>query len=560
MALRLLSAGHAISRSVLNRFRASQGPFFTEALEETVRWASQEGLVEEQALAVDSVRLRAHASGRQVRVRKHSLKRLEALAQVDVRALSEPAQKHHDDEVQRHQQAVLLCQQRAAATVVLSNPCAGLMQFPGNGVHPGHRVTVVSSGVRQRLVVGVLLSASGNDKGHLARALQEARRVLRQAGLPASARLQVAADAGYWSEEDLRFAALNRDWVDVLLKESSPTGPLANEPGMLRREAFEFQPSTRAVVCPAGRTMQGPVRNDFDSCEVYSGVGCADCPQRARCTRGPYRKLTVRWDYERFRQAMRQRMSQPGAIARYNQRIATVEPVFASLEHDMRFRRLSSRHPPTVRAEVLLKLLAHNIRRLLTCSRLFCVRIVLDAPASLVAWQPASWPRYSAQTSSRTGSRRMKPEAARPKAGTATVCMHGHQDMSTDRGAPGSVSAKPVRQSDRFPRLRPEGVLAWHVSDVVRAGPPNQGHEEGHQPGTGRLKTCPTVGQVSHRMQPMTRASRNAAVSRNVVRADTQSCLRAEAPPALSPQTRRRSDTGSRRRTPRMRAARNSTS
>nr|WP_128799899.1 transposase [Corallococcus coralloides] len=409
MALRLLSAGHAISRSVLNRFRASQGPFFTEALEETVRWASQEGLVEEQALAVDSVRLRAHASGRQVRVRKHSLKRLEALAQVDVRALSEPAQKHHDDEVQRHQQAVLLCQQRAAATVVLSNPCAGLMQFPGNGVHPGHRVTVVSSGVRQRLVVGVLLSASGNDKGHLARALQEARRVLRQAGLPASARLQVAADAGYWSEEDLRFAALNRDWVDVLLKESSPTGPLANEPGMLRREAFEFQPSTRAVVCPAGRTMQGPVRNDFDSCEVYSGVGCADCPQRARCTRGPYRKLTVRWDYERFRQAMRQRMSQPGAVARYNQRIATVEPVFASLEHDMRFRRLSSRHPPTVRAEVLLKLLAHNIRRLLTCSRLFCVRIVLDAPASLVAWQPASWPRYSAQTSSRTGFHRMGP-------------------------------------------------------------------------------------------------------------------------------------------------------
>ncbi|QAT86712.1 hypothetical protein EJ065_5176 [Corallococcus coralloides] len=227
--------------------------------------------------------------------------------------------------------------------------------------------------------------------------------MLRQAGLPASARLQVAADAGYWSEEDLRFAALNRDWVDVLLKESSPTGPLANEPGMLRREAFEFQPSTRAVVCPAGRTMQGPVRNDFDSCEVYSGVGCADCPQRARCTRGPYRKLTVRWDYERFRQAMRQRMSQPGAVARYNQRIATVEPVFASLEHDMRFRRLSSRHPPTVRAEVLLKLLAHNIRRLLTCSRLFCVRIVLDAPASLVAWQPASWPRYSAQTSSPTG-------------------------------------------------------------------------------------------------------------------------------------------------------------
>nr|WP_301340547.1 transposase [Corallococcus exercitus] len=154
---------------------------------------------------------------------------------------------------------------------------------------------------------------------------------------------------------------------------------------MLRREAFTLQPSQRAVVCPAGRTMRGPVRNAFDACEVYFGVGCADCPQRARCTRGACRKLTVRWEYERLRQAMLQRMSQRGAAARYNQRIATVEPVFASLEHDMRFRRLSSRHPPTVRAEVLLKLLAHNIRRLLTCSRLFCVCLVLEAPVSLDA-------------------------------------------------------------------------------------------------------------------------------------------------------------------------------
>ncbi|MCY1032275.1 hypothetical protein OV207_12465 [Corallococcus sp. BB11-1] len=176
-------------------------------------------------------------------------------------------------------------------------------------------MTVVSSGARQRLVVGGLLSASGNDKGHLAPALQEARRVLHQAGLPLAARLQVAGDAGYWSEEGLRFAALNRAWVDVLLKESSPTGPLAHEPGMLKREAFELQPSKRAVVCPAGRAMRGPVRNAFDSCEVYFGVGCAHCPPRARCTRGTCRKLSVRWEYECFGRAMLQRMSQRGAAA-----------------------------------------------------------------------------------------------------------------------------------------------------------------------------------------------------------------------------------------------------
>jgi transposase len=384
-ALRLLSSGHTISVAVLNRFRSNNAELFLAALEETVRWANQEGLIEAQALAVDSVRLRAHASGRQVRVQKHSARRLEQLSQVDTESLSPQELQKHQQRVEYHQHAVHLCQQQQAATVVVTNPSAGLMQFPGNGVHPGHRVTVVASGVQQRLVVGVLLGASGNDKGLLEQAVHEARRVLHSAGVPPPVRLQVAGDSGYWSEEDLSFAALNSSWVDVLLKQASATGPLANKPGMLRREDFQLKPSERTVVCPAGRTMHGPVLNNFDQCEVYFGVGCEDCPLRPRCTQGKRRTFTVRWEYERSRQAMLERMAQPDARARYNQRMATVEPVFASVEHDMGFRRLCSRLERTIRAEVLLKLLAHNVSRLLTRSRLFCVFFLFEAPASLDA-------------------------------------------------------------------------------------------------------------------------------------------------------------------------------
>lgn len=384
-ALRLLSGGHPISHSVLNRFRSQNAVLFLAALEETVKWAHEEGLIEAQALGVDSVRLRAHASPRQVRVHKHSIKRLKQLSKEDVSALSGPERARHQQKVQKHQEAVRLCQQRAAASVVLSNPSAGLMQFPGNGVHPGHRLTVVASGVQQRLVLGVLLTASGNDKGLLEGAMLEARRVLHAAGVPLAVRLQVAGDSGYWGEEDLRFAALNSAWMDVLLKPGAATGPQANKPGMLKRQEFQLHPLARAVVCPAGRTMHGPVLNHFDQCDVYFGVGCARCPLRPRCTRGKRRTFTVRWAYERFRHAMLERMRQPGAEARYHQRMATVEPVFASVEHDMGFRRLSSRHPRTIDAEVLLKLLAHNVSRLLTRSRLFCVFFLLEAPATFHA-------------------------------------------------------------------------------------------------------------------------------------------------------------------------------
>ena len=48
---------------------------------------------------------------------------------------------------------------------------------------------------------------------------------------------------------------------------------------------------------------------------------------------------------------MRERLQQPGAQQRYNHRIATVEPVFASLEEAMGFRRACSRHADTIVAE-----------------------------------------------------------------------------------------------------------------------------------------------------------------------------------------------------------------
>ena len=88
---------------------------------------------------------------------------------------------------------------------------------------------------------------------------------------------------------------------------------------------------------------------------------------RPQCTdtKQGRRVLTVRPSFERGRAAMLARMQAPDAKARYAQRMATIEPVFANIQSVLGFRRLSSRHTPTVRAEIVLKLLAHNISRLL---------------------------------------------------------------------------------------------------------------------------------------------------------------------------------------------------
>ena len=77
-------------------------------------------------------------------------------------------------------------------------------------------------------------------------------------------------------------------------------------------------------------------------------------------------------------EAMRDRLTRPGARERYNRRISTVEPVFSAIEDSMGFRRVSSRLPETVRAEILLKVLAHNVARLVTAKRVRCVYVLVQ--------------------------------------------------------------------------------------------------------------------------------------------------------------------------------------
>jgi DDE family transposase len=370
-ALRLLSGGHAISRPVLNRFRMSQAALFQKVLEQTVQCALKHGWVNAQDLAVDSVRLRAHADPGQVRILQRSQERLKHLALVDTASLSEPERHQHQQKVAKHTQAVQLCTQAKAASVVLTSPAAALMQFPGDVYLPGHRLTVTASGTQSRMVVGVLLNAAANDTGMLEQALTQARHMLHTVGLPWVVRLQAAADAGYWSRQDLAFAATNTGWVDTLINERSDSSRLqGQDTKYFGRDAFQLR-SVDEVLCPANKRMLGPHR-DRDA-HVYRGDGCEHCPLHTSCTPAKQRQLKVNWEYEKLKTWMRERMNQEGAQARYHQRMGTAEPVFSYLEDSMGFRRVSSRKPGTVTAELLLKLVAYNVARLFACSALLCV-------------------------------------------------------------------------------------------------------------------------------------------------------------------------------------------
>jgi len=375
LAYRFLSGGHTMSAGMLRRFRRENGEVFEAGIQKTVELAAKAELIPLKELAIDSVRLRAHAGMGQVRTLSRSTKRLEELGVRPTEQMTPEERALHLEKVEKHRTAVARCEREGTTNHVLTNPSAALMKFPNGGSAPGHRVTVTAAGAELRLVVSLLIDAAGNDFGKLGPAVQQARAALTKAGVPADAPLRICADGGYTSETDLLFALEQGDATEILLA----AGPLrghrsTNGAKFFTRDDFEIAADGIAT-CPAGTKMQGPMSDGAERLR-YNGVGCAQCPLRDKCTDKNVRSLTLRPRLDEARKAMLQAMTDPVAVHNYKRRCCTVEPVFSGLQDQMGFRRISTRLAPAARAEIMLKVLAYNLSRLSKSKRLCRVFLI----------------------------------------------------------------------------------------------------------------------------------------------------------------------------------------
>ena len=391
LAMRLACGGHAMCAETLKAFRRENLDFMEECVKWTLAEAVRQQFINPQDLATDSMRLRADASPKSMRTLVRSKKRLEELAEVDPTKLDPAAREIHEEKVEKHTAAVQRCEEEGRTSHSITDPAAALMKFPSGASLPGHRLTAMAAGVQARLIVDVLIDASPNDFGHLEASCEGARAALIEAGMPVrpdAPAMQVAADPGYLGQADLKYADDQRARVDVLIHQ--PAAPQRkNDSGqaLFDRSAFDIREDGTAI-CPAGTQMEGPKRQG-EQRRAWQGVGCADCPLKSQCTKAKKRTLTQDEEHDRLHAAMAKRMAEKGARERYTQRMCTVEPVFSYIEDVMAFVRSSSRDPRTVRAEIMLKVLAYNLVRLAKCANLRILRVMVDVyehPGRIVAW------------------------------------------------------------------------------------------------------------------------------------------------------------------------------
>ena len=130
---------------------------------------------------------------------------------------------------------------------------------------------------------------------------------------------------------------------------------------------FHYDPAVRTVTCPQGRALdhEGGTTRDRDGGRVER-YRChqADCPMRAQCTRDPRGRQIEVHAHTPAVQAMRARLRDPAAQARYRRRAPIAERPFAQIKHHDQFRRFTVWGWAAARTQWALICAAANLRTL----------------------------------------------------------------------------------------------------------------------------------------------------------------------------------------------------
>lgn len=134
--------------------------------------------------------------------------------------------------------------------------------------------------------------------------------------------------------------------------------------GLFTRDEFRYEPAENAYYCPEGKALAYRGRRRESQGYLYrsSEAQCAGCPQKSRCTTGPYRRLFVH-EQEPIRRAIRALVGTP-AHQRSQRARYKIEALFAELKQRMRLGRVRLRRLWNVSEQFLLAATAQNIKRL----------------------------------------------------------------------------------------------------------------------------------------------------------------------------------------------------
>ena len=228
---------------------------------------------------------------------------------------------------------------------------------------PGYNVQL---GVEAEYVVGVDVGTERNDLNTLIPLLERMEKGIGQ-------RYEnVVADAGYESEENYEYLrkSSQASYIKPQNYEKSKTRRWQTNSYLLENMPYDAQTDT--YTCPGGNAMR-PVGIKHSHSKtgyvtevtVYEGIGCQDCPLKAKCTHAKNnRRLYVSKRMRELRaESLANILSPNGILLRINRSIQS-EGMYGNLKENLGFRRFRMRGTRKVFTEVLLYAMACNMNKL----------------------------------------------------------------------------------------------------------------------------------------------------------------------------------------------------
>jgi hypothetical protein len=172
----------------------------------------------------------------------------------------------------------------------------------------------------------------------------------------------ILADSGYASYDN--YDKLHQQNITAYLPDQDFKHQSEQDKDTYHRKHFIYDQQTDQYRCPQGKALvyshyDDNKRKKYKS-KVYVGTQCHQCPVRSQCTRGERRSI-----YQEFREPLRQqardRLTSEEGKDIYRQRMYTIEPRWANIKFNRKFRMFQLRSLNKVNAEFQLMCLAENI-------------------------------------------------------------------------------------------------------------------------------------------------------------------------------------------------------
>jgi hypothetical protein len=353
-------------------FRKDNGPAIRRVCREFVLLCRNLNLFTEALVAIDGSKFKA-VNGRDRNFTKHKLKaRMQQLEQSIARYLAdldradrdpslvtEARVEHLKEKVEtvkaQMQRLKQLGKQMAKAPdeqISLTDPDARSMATSarGSGVVGYNVQTAVDA--KHHLVVTHEVTNQGTDRAQLSSMGQQTQEAL------GTEKLTALADRGYYAGPEI--LKCEQAGINALVPKSHTSGNLAK--GQFDKRDFRYRAAKDEYRCPAGQraiwrftTIEHGLR-----IHKYWSSACPQCPIRAQCTTGDYRRIT-RWEHEAVLEAMQKRLEKMPEAARMRRQ--TAEHVFGTLKAWMGATHFLMKRLHNVRTEMSLHVLAYNLKR-----------------------------------------------------------------------------------------------------------------------------------------------------------------------------------------------------